>query len=671
MKNSYNWPCFLSRILLLFLISMFTVNLLWPEETEEPDIEIVVTADRMETKTTKIPAHVTVITAEELQAKGKETIVEALEEVAGVSFRSTNGNPARAEISMRGFGENSHGRVLVLLDGRKLNQPDLASINWLQIPIENIERIEVVRGGASTLYGDHAVGGVINIITKKGSPKAKLDTFASGGSFFGNQERLGVTGTIGPFDLALNAEHTGTEGYREHSALESLGTGMEVGLSLTDSFYSSLKFSYEWLYCELPGCLTKTEMEEDPTQIETLYSNDETENNHLNSMLTFKALLGEWGQLDTEVFYNLKLMKDDMVSWTSFSNKYLHSFGASPRLSADFSIAGCANNLIVGTDLAWDIYDSNRYNDVERNTKDFAILITKNSYGIYVSDELSLLDTLHLKAGIRYEFAQIAADVSLGTDIDNKKIYNVLVWNAGFVWEFLSQAKLYSRFETVYRYPFIDEQVIYAGWWPDDFNEDLEAEHGYNIEAGSTINLFDKLFKLNLNVFYLEIEDEIAPNNVAKRNENMDRTRRIGGEAVAEINIEDFLIISVNYTYTYATFIAGVNEGKFIPLVPEHDAFVEAALYLPWGFSLGSSLNYRGECYQGGDFNNKEEKIADYFLLNAFIKYIPNYIPGKLQIMFHLENILNEHYATSVYYGGYYPEPGFNWKISVSYGIEL
>ncbi|MBN1797421.1 MAG: TonB-dependent receptor [Spirochaetales bacterium] len=664
-------------VLILCISTMWTVSPAWSQEQgqtqTEPDIEVVVTADRVETETTKIPAHVTVITAEELKAKGNDTVVDALEVLSGVSFRSTNGNAARAEISMRGFGENSHGRVLVLLDGRRLNQPDMAGINWLQVPIENIERIEIVHGGNSVLYGDHAVGGVVNIITKKGSEQVKLDAFASAGSFFDNQERLGVTGNIGPFDLVINAEHTGTLGYREHSALESIGAGLELGLDMGSTLYSTLTLSYEWLSSELPGSLTQAEMEDDPTQSLPIYSNDKTENHTLNSMLSVQALLGEWGQLQTDVFYNLKIMQDDMPSYfpPTFTDKILHALGAAPRLNTDFLVAGCSNSLTAGADLSWDIFDFNRYDDVDRDTKNLAVLIIKSSYSGYLNNKLSLSETLHLNAGIRYEFTQIAADASLGTDLDDEKVHHAFVWDAGVVWEFLPQSKLYSRFERVYRYPFIDEQVSYYGFGSDQVYDDIEAEYGYNIETGSELKLFDDMLTMYINLFYLEMENEIAFNNMTMRNENMDRTRRIGGEAGVSIEIENFLIISGNYTYTYATFIAGDNEGKFIPLVPENDIYTEITFTLPLGFSLGSSLHYRGICFQGGDFSNTSDVIEDYFLLNGFVKYTVDFMPGKLQIMCNFKNILDNSYATLVSWGGYYPEPGFNWKISVSYGLEL
>ena len=130
--------------------------------------EVVVTATRDKQETRKAPANVTVITAEEISKSGATTVVEVLDKLESIQFRTYSGNSSQAMVDMRGFGgENPFGKTLVLLDGRRLNRTDMASINWMQMPVNNIERIEVVRGPGSVLYGDAAIGGVINIITKK------------------------------------------------------------------------------------------------------------------------------------------------------------------------------------------------------------------------------------------------------------------------------------------------------------------------------------------------------------------------------------------------------------------------------------------------------------------------------------------------------------------------
>ncbi len=145
--------------------------------------EIVVTATRDAQEIRKTPANVTVITAEEISHSGATTVVEVLDRLESIQFRTYSGNASQAAIDMRGFGgDNPFGKTLVMLDGSRLNRTDMSSINWLSLPVNTIERIEVVRGPGSVLYGDAAIGGVINIVTKKGRGKPKFNASLLAGS---------------------------------------------------------------------------------------------------------------------------------------------------------------------------------------------------------------------------------------------------------------------------------------------------------------------------------------------------------------------------------------------------------------------------------------------------------------------------------------------------------
>ena len=128
--------------------------------------------------------------ADDIARSGAVSAVEILETVGGVHFSGAIAGAGSEQISMRGFGENSHGRVLVLVDGNKINDPDLKGANWNAIPLSCIERIEILDGSASVLYGNYAVGGVINIITKKGGERqTAVDTAATDGRVFSRTHR--------------------------------------------------------------------------------------------------------------------------------------------------------------------------------------------------------------------------------------------------------------------------------------------------------------------------------------------------------------------------------------------------------------------------------------------------------------------------------------------------
>ena len=128
-----------------------------------------------------VPNQVTVITEDEIKKSGKTELVDVLSDIAGVTFRSYS-TGAEAQVSMRGFGENSYGRVQVLVDGRSLNNPDMSGLNWQSIPLSSIEKIEILDGPSAVLYGSGAVGGVINIITKESAPGVTAEPTIAYGS---------------------------------------------------------------------------------------------------------------------------------------------------------------------------------------------------------------------------------------------------------------------------------------------------------------------------------------------------------------------------------------------------------------------------------------------------------------------------------------------------------
>jgi len=144
--------------------------------------DMVVTATRTEEPAKEFPGRVDVITREQLKEMPVQTVDEALSYIAGVHQERTSGtNSFQSTVSLRGFG-NDQGRTLVLLDGVPLNSADGGSVNWNRINMEDIARIEILKGPASAIYGSYAMGGVINIITVKPTKRFEGSSSASFGT---------------------------------------------------------------------------------------------------------------------------------------------------------------------------------------------------------------------------------------------------------------------------------------------------------------------------------------------------------------------------------------------------------------------------------------------------------------------------------------------------------
>jgi vitamin B12 transporter len=173
---------------------------------ETPAEAIVVTATRIPTPTSQIASSVTVITAADIAARQAQTLPDALQDVPGLNVVSTGGPGGQTSIFMRGTDSN---HVKVLVDGIDVSDPSspVASFDFGQFLTPDIERIEVLRGPQSGLYGSDAIGGVIDIVTKSGSGPAQFTAGVEGGSFDTFNQTGGISGSSGGFHYAANIEH--------------------------------------------------------------------------------------------------------------------------------------------------------------------------------------------------------------------------------------------------------------------------------------------------------------------------------------------------------------------------------------------------------------------------------------------------------------------------------
>jgi vitamin B12 transporter len=169
---------------------------------DDPIPVITVTATRIPTPAQNVPAGVTVITKQEIQARGYTTLAQALNAVPGLGAVQSGGPGAQASVFIRGTNSED---VLVLIDGVPANDPSIANgaFNFGEDTLADIARIEVIRGPMSGLYGSNAIGGVINLITVQGSGKPKAEISLAGGFPAQGQGSAVISGSTGPFDYAL------------------------------------------------------------------------------------------------------------------------------------------------------------------------------------------------------------------------------------------------------------------------------------------------------------------------------------------------------------------------------------------------------------------------------------------------------------------------------------
>jgi len=199
------------------------------QQAEEADREplrvretVEVTATRGAVDAVKSPASSTVVTRAEIERRNAVTVDQALGEIEGLAVYRTRGLPDNGVgIGMRGFSGRSSGqsRVLVLLDGQPINDPYLGAVNWTAVPVDEVDRVEVVRGPFSALYGGNAMGGVVNVLTRPVDRRlfeasAQYGTYDTGSVSARFSDRF-----MGRLGTTLAYGHLRTAGYRAQTVV--------------------------------------------------------------------------------------------------------------------------------------------------------------------------------------------------------------------------------------------------------------------------------------------------------------------------------------------------------------------------------------------------------------------------------------------------------------------
>ncbi|MBN2437254.1 MAG: TonB-dependent receptor [Deltaproteobacteria bacterium] len=644
--------------------------------------EVVVTATRDREEIRKVPANVTVITEEEIRNSGATNLVEILEMQEGVQFRSYSGHEPLSAIDLRGMGgDNPYGKVQIQLNGRRLNRPDMASVNWFQIPLSQVERIEIVRGAGGVLYGDSAVAGVINIITRKGEGKPAFHASGVAGSYGLHDEKVSVSGSEKKWTYAASGENYYSQGYRDRSTVSSQGAGLDLSYDMSDHIGLSMGASFNRTRYELPGNLTEVEMAADRRQYQparpaywtSASSDDDGEDRQTEVRFRIDSMLGDFGRAEIGFSAGIKDAATNFASWNSFNSYAIRTYAVTPKYILEKGIFGRANKLTAGVDYYLEPFKMDRYADRERTRKLSTVDLERKTAGYYVRDEFNLTEFLILSAGYRWEEAAIQGNSITfpGTvDFDTKKTHRGDAHELALTYLVGEKSKMFARYATAYRLPFIDEQASYYGWG-NGFLADLEKETARTMELGASVNPLKNL-TVGLTLFRIDMENEITWNSATNRNENLDRTRHDGVEGTFSYLWEKRFKIYGSYTCHKATFEAGSHNGRELPLVPNRMARLGVEWYLPGAFMLRPEARFVSDAYMSGDQDNNGEKLSAYQVFDLFLFYRPEWKRYKISAFAGVENLNNEKYAAIGVEGTayspqtYYPMPEMTVKCGVS-----
>ncbi len=633
--------------------------------------KIVVTPSRYSQYISEAASSVSVISQEDIKNSSAANAVDILRSVPGIVVRDLYSNGAKASVDLRGFGDMDAMNTLVLIDGRRVNEVDLSGVDWSQIPLDQIQRIEIIRGGNSVLYGENAVGGVINIITKKGRGKPRFEVGAEFGSYDKNLERIGFGGSQDKFSFLLNASREGTHGYRNNSFFKTYDYASKLEYDFTDQFSAYFNSGFHRATYGLPGALSESDISNFGRRF-SKNGDDRATDKDYYFMGGVKNDIAGLGQLSLDSSYRIKDVNTNLIGgnggWNPIRLSRIKTFGLNPKFTINKSVFGKENNLIAGFDFYRSHYSSDNL-DSSNNLADLT-RIHKTALGGYFQDEFFILKNLSVLGGFRYESVKYTFNYHDFTgwysDIGTKTLPNEKAYNFGLNYKYWDNSNIFFNINQSFRFPATDE------FFTGTLNTALKPQVSHDMELGIRHNFNDRL-GVEASAYRMKITDELFTDPTAAgglgATSNYDKTIHQGIDLGFNLKVLDNLLFTGSYSYQDAEFLKSHLGGKEIPWVPNQKASFGLRFNFLNDFTLNIGESYIGSRYRINDVNNILPKIKNYYLTDIGLSYKHK----DFTISANINNLFDEYYYEWATYGAfsgnklYYPAAGRNFGLKLDY----
>ena len=637
----------------------------------------------------------TVITADEIEKSAAQDLPQILSQQAGIQIQHVGAgvNGARDVVDLRGFGASAPSNVLVLVNGRRFNDFDLQGFDFSSIPVNSIARIEVTRGNpGAVLYGDGAVGGVINIVTKNGVGAAPNVRIEGGfGSFHDGEGRLSASGSSGPYSAAISATDIRTDGYRQNSQLRQKGVDGDVRYTTAEgSVYFNVIADDQKL--GLPGgrlvdpSAGINELVTNRTGAAT--PNDFANKQGQNYTLGVTRKLTSELELIVDGSLRRKAQQAELFYLGSPYNGVdtkLTTTSVTPRLKFDGHALGVPTKILTGFDYYHTSYNSDRAMDL--SSAPYHIYdIKQSTSGFYANGTFTVRPDTDVTLGGRAQYNTLSARDTYdptapygygdaqGLPLD----HNEWQWAAqlGAEHRFNAMFAVFGHVAHSFRVPNADErigQAVAFNWpTPTPTNFDLKTQTSNEVEAGARFRHDN--FTLQSSVYDIELHDEVFYSPATGTNVNLDPTRHWGVETTGSWRVNDVFKLTGNVTYTRAVFREGQFAGSDIPLISRWTGNVG----LTWNILdkrvvYDAMLRYAGERRLDNDSANVQPMIPAHTVVDMRIG-------GQVKNVtwsFAVQNVFNAMYydygiASTFTLGRYnaYPQPGRTFMARLGVALD-
>ncbi len=533
-------------VAVVLLVALAVPALAQETKTLEP---VVVTGTRIETPAEQVGASVTIVEGEVFETRHYATVDDALRSVPGVEIRRSGSLGKTTSVSIRGANAN---QVQILVDGVRFKSPTLGQGELADVAPDMIERIEVIRGPQSTIYGADAIGGVVHIITKRGSGPPTAYASQEVGNRDTLRSRVGLSGAWREFDYALGFYHLESNGQFINDGMNQDAASARFGLTLPwGKTRLGLAVRYNKTDTGLP-----IEFVGNPLPIgPTIDPNTRQESETYTATFEVRTRPVSWweGQLRLSRFENNQAFIDPADPFTCPPATFGPPCDFPGRFKVSRNEIEGLSHFHIGT---WSTSTFGvEYRDEDANVQGSSAFSPRTeTVSGFFQQTFRFFDRLFMSAGVRVD-----DNSAFGTATTERGSLAYLVKEWG--------TRLHGSAGSGFRAPTFNDL-----FFPGFSNASLQPEKSFSWDVGVDQSLWKKRVRLGLTYFNNKFTNQIfcclpLPVFPFATTANIGRSRSAGIELTSEVVLLDTLVAAVNYTYTDSE---NLITGRPLPREPRH-----------------------------------------------------------------------------------------------------
>jgi len=674
MKSScWKWIC----LLVLGMMMTMDMDMALAESKLENDQvfslgEIVVTGEK---NTATLATTVTEVSMEDIAAKGATSVAQALEFLPGVFVQ--NGGKGEAHVSIRGFEQR---QVKVLIDGVPARETHAGTVDLSMLPADTISKVTITKGVSSVLYGSNTMGGVINIITKKGTKTPETTFSTSFGDYGTANYSLSHGGSSGNINYWLSGGYQTSDGYRLSGDFDTNDPDVGLGTpynedggkrDLSDYLKKNLNMKIGYDPGQDSSVYLSFNYVDNERGIPTFYNRywayDHWRQWQLN--LAGEHKLTDALKVKTRLFY---VKHDDGisdVSWDAnhttsgkkwFDQSYYDDASIGGEIQTAVELAQW-NSLRFGLNYMEDNHKEGNYlsNDCWNVTHGISSVgwepekeYTAHTYTLAVEDELRPFDRFSMVVGMSYDVFEPTQTY----DQPEPGKMDTLNPQVGAVFEMTEDTSFHASMGQKTRFPNLKElySTLIGG------NPDLNAEKAIAYELGGA-HIFSENARGGLAFFYNDVTDLIATTKISGESAyiNINEATIYGAEANFDIQLSSALNAGLNYTFLATQDKS--NNDRDLQGRPRHRINLSVGYCFPFGLKADLQASYNQR--QFWEDNDAEwAELPDYFLVNVKLTQKLSKLWGiDPELFIQGNNLLDENY-----YETNGAEPGLNFLVGIT-----